>query len=120
MKKFYLKFISVVITVSLAVVCTVLPTSAKGMPVTIKSESAILIDVDTGKVLAAQQEHKRLYPASVTKIMSLLLVAEAIDTGRIQFDTEVTASPVACAKGGSQIWLKASNEGYIFRELYRT
>ena len=106
MKKFYLRFMSVVMSVSLAVICTVLPASAKGMPVTIKSESAILIDVDTGKVLAAQQEHKRLYPASVTKIMSLLLIAEAIDTGRIQFDTEVTASPDACAKGGSQIWLK--------------
>lgn len=106
MKKIYIKIISVLTVLTLVIVGTLLPVSAKGMPVEIKSESAILIDADTGRVLAAQQEHKRLYPASVMKIMSLLLVAEAIDTGRIQFDTEVTASPDACAKGGSQIWLK--------------
>lgn len=102
----YIKIISVLTVVTLVITGMLLPVSAKGMPVEIKSESAILIDADTGRVLAAQQEHKRLYPASVTKIMSLLLVAEAIDTGKIQFDTEVTASPDACAKGGSQIWLK--------------
>ncbi len=106
MKKFFIRILSIIITVSLVLVSTALPVFAKGMPVEIKSEAAILIDVNTGRVLAAQQEHKRVYPASVTKIMSLLLVAEAIDAGRIQFDTEVTASQDACAKGGSQIWLK--------------
>lgn len=106
MKKFFIRILSIIITVSLVLVSTALPVFAKGMPVEIKSEAAILIDVNTGRVLAAQQEHKRVYPASVTKIMSLLLVAEAIDAGRIQFDTEVTASHDACAKGGSQIWLK--------------
>lgn len=79
---------------------------AAGMPVEIASDSAILIDADSGKVLAAQNENKRLYPASVTKIMSILLVAEAIDSGEISFDTEVTASAEACEKGGSQIWLE--------------
>lgn len=79
---------------------------AAGMPVEIASDSAILIDDDSGKVLAAQNENKRLYPASVTKIMSILLVAEAIDSGEISFDTEVTASAEACEKGGSQIWLE--------------
>ena len=106
MKKLFIRILSIIITVSLVLVSTALPVFAKGMPVEIKSEAAILIDVNTGRVLAAQQEHKRVYPASVTKIMSLLLVAEAIDSGRIQFDTEVTASHDACAKGGSQIWLK--------------
>lgn len=106
MKKLFIRILSIIITVSLVLVSTALPVFAKGMPVEIKSEAAILIDVNTGRVLAAQQEHKRVYPASVTKIMSLLLVAEAIDAGRIQFDTEVTASHDACAKGGSQIWLK--------------
>ena len=105
MKKLFIRILSIIITVSLVLVSTALPVFAKGMPVEIKSEAAILIDVNTGRVLA-EQEHKRVYPASVTKIMSLLLVAEAIDAGRIQFDTEVTASHDACAKGGSQIWLK--------------
>ena len=97
MKKLFIRILSIIITVSLVLVSTALPVFAKGMPVEIKSEAAILIDVNTGRVLAAQQEHKRVYPASVTKIMSLLLVAEAIDAGRIQFDTEVTASHDACA-----------------------
>lgn len=79
---------------------------AATMPVEIASESAILIDADSGKVLAAKDENKRLYPASVTKIMSILLVAEAIDSGQIGFDTEVVASSEACEKGGSQIWLE--------------
>ncbi len=81
-------------------------TAALEMPVEVKSASAILMDADSGKVLAAQNENERLYPASVTKIMSILLVAEAIDSGKISFDTEVVASPEACEKGGSQIWLE--------------
>ena len=118
MKKLFIRILSIIITVSLVLVSTALPVFAKGMPVEIKSEAAILIDVNTGRVLAAQQEHKRVYPASVTKIMSLLLVAEAIDAGRIQFDTEVTASHDACAKGGSQIWLK-EGEDMTVDELLR-
>ena len=117
MKKLFIRILSIIITVSLVLVSTALPVFAKGMPVEIKSEAAILIDVNTGRVLAAQQEHKRVYPASVTKIMSLLLVAEAIDAGRIQFDTEVTASHDACAKGGSQIWVSIHTVLYLVTHL---
>ncbi len=97
--------------ISVAVSCVLMMTlsisaSAVGMPVEIASESAILMDADSGQILAAQNENKKLYPASVTKIMSILLVAEAIDSGQISFDTEAVASAEACAKGGSQIWLE--------------
>ncbi len=103
------KFFSFVISLPLAGVLVLvmsISASAVGMPVEIASESAILMDADSGQILAAQNEDKKLYPASVTKIMSILLVAEAIDSGKISFDTEVVASADACEKGGSQIWLE--------------
>lgn len=77
-----------------------------GMPVEISAKSAVLVDVSSGKVLAAKNEHEKLFPASVTKIMTLLLVMEAIDSGRLNLNDTVTASATAASKGGSQIWLK--------------
>ena len=55
-------------------------------------------------------EHEKLYPASVTKIMALLLVMEAIDGNKIRLTDMVTTSPVAASKGGSQIWLKEGEQ----------
>ncbi|MBQ6931947.1 MAG: serine hydrolase, partial [Clostridia bacterium] len=63
------------------------------MPVTVNAKAAILVDASTGQVLAAMNEHDRLFPASVTKIMTLLLVMEAIDSGRLNLtDTVVTSA----------------------------
>ncbi|MCL2508353.1 MAG: D-alanyl-D-alanine carboxypeptidase [Oscillospiraceae bacterium] len=76
------------------------------MSVTVNAKSAILMDFDTETVLMAMNEHDRVFPASVTKIMALLLVAEAIDGGRLALTDMVTASANAASKGGSQIWLK--------------
>ncbi len=72
----------------------------------IKAKAAVLMDASTGNVLYSYNEHEQLYPASVTKVMPLLLVMEAIDSGKISLDDEVTASADAASKGGSQIWLK--------------
>ncbi len=72
----------------------------------IKAKSAVLMDVSTGKLMYAENEHEKLYPASVTKIMSLLLFVEAIDEGKIRLEDKVTTSAEAAAKGGSQIWLE--------------
>lgn len=80
--------------------------SAEEMPVQVNAKSAVLMDCSTGKVLMSMNENEKLYPASVTKIMSMLLVTEAIDSGKIALSDTVTASPDATAKGGSQIWLK--------------
>ncbi|MBR2895961.1 MAG: D-alanyl-D-alanine carboxypeptidase, partial [Oscillospiraceae bacterium] len=60
----------------------------------------------TGQILYAVNEHEKLEPASVTKIMTILLVMEAIDAGTLSYDDIVTASAYACSMGGSQIWLK--------------
>lgn len=80
--------------------------NAGTMPVEVKAKAAILMDQTTGAVLMRMNENEKLYPASVTKIMSLLLIAEAIDNNVIRLTDEVAASTNASKKGGSQIWLK--------------
>ena len=82
----------------------------ENLPVDIKAKAAVLMDASTGKVLMKYNENERLYPASVTKIMPLLLVCEAIDEGRISLGDTVTVSASAASKGGSQIWLKEGEQ----------
>ena len=72
----------------------------------IPAKSAVLMDVATGTILYEQNAHEPLAPASVTKVMTMLLIMEAIDDGRIQWEDTVTASETAAAKGGSQVYLK--------------
>ncbi len=67
---------------------------------------AYLIEASTGKVLYSKNEYKSMIPASVTKIMTLLLVAEALENGSIKLEQTVTVSEYAAAKGGSQVFLK--------------
>lgn len=76
----------------------------------IKAKAAVLMDASTGQVLYSFNENEKLYPASVTKIMPLLLFMEALDSGKIALDDVVTASPTAAGKGGSQIWLKEGEQ----------
>lgn len=76
------------------------------LPVEIKGKSAVLMDVATGEILMEYNPDKKLYPASVTKIMTILLVAEAIDSKKITLTDKVACSANAASKGGSQIWLE--------------
>ena len=69
-------------------------------------KSALLMDAATGTILYESNSHEQLAPASVTKVMTLLLIMEAIDSGRIRWEDPVTASEAAAAKGGSQVYLK--------------
>lgn len=73
-------------------------------------KSSILMCINTGEVLSENNSHERLSPASVTKIMSLLIIFEAIDSGRISLDDMVTADETAVSKGGSQIWLEVGEQ----------
>ena len=75
-------------------------------PVAVRAPSAILIDAATGTILFEKNADERREPASVTKVMTLLLVMEALDAGQIGWDDQVTASAAAAAKGGSQIYLE--------------
>lgn len=82
----------------------VLPAGAVDLQLT--APSAVLMDLATGTVLYETNAHERLAPASVTKVMTLLLIMEAIDSGKISWQDTVTASEAAAAKGGSQVYLK--------------
>lgn len=72
----------------------------------LSAPSAVLMDLKTGTVLYESNSHEKLAPASVTKVMTLLLIMEAIDSGKIGWQDTVTASESAAAKGGSQVYLK--------------
>ena len=76
----------------------------------VEAEACLLMEKTTGEVLYAVNEHEPLEPASVTKIMTILLVMEAIDSGQLQYGDVVTASAHACSMGGSQIWLKENEQ----------
>ncbi|MBQ5902392.1 MAG: D-alanyl-D-alanine carboxypeptidase, partial [Clostridia bacterium] len=89
-----------------------------GEAMEINAKSAILIEPESGTVLYELNADERLAPASITKIMSLLLIMEAIDTGRITLETVITASEHACSMGGSQIWLEP-NEQMTVHELLK-
>lgn len=76
----------------------------------LESGSAILIEQSTGQILYEHNIHEKLRPASVTKIMSVLLVMEALDSGKITLEDKVPCSSNASSMGGSQIWLNETEE----------
>ena len=84
----------------------------------VPAPSWILMDRTTGTVLGEQEADRQLAPASVTKIMTLLLVMEALDRGQLQWDQMVTTSAAAAAKGGSQIYLE-ENEEMSLRDMVK-
>ena len=77
---------------------------------TLDAPSALLMEKQTGTVLFAKDEHTPREPASVTKVMTLLLTMEAIDSGALSYDDTVTGSAHAASMGGSQIWLKEGEQ----------
>ena len=101
----------------LGVLC-LLVVPVRGTDLAVEAESCILMEKATGQVLYAENEHEQLEPASVTKIMTILLVMEAIDSGALSYDDMVTASAYACSMGGSQIWLK-ENEQMSVRDMLK-
>ena len=99
-----MKRIAIILAVTLAVGCFPMQVSAE--PAQVAAKSAILMDATTGTILFEQNAHDRLAPASVTKVMTMLLIMEAIAEGRIGWEDTVTTSEAAAAKGGSQVYLK--------------
>ena len=77
---------------------------------TLDAPSALLMEKATGTVLFAKDEHTPRESASVTKVMTLLLTMEAIDSGALSYDDAVTGSAYAASMGGSQIWLKEGEQ----------
>ena len=94
---------------ALALACG-MTVEARGAELAVESKSCLLMEKTTGQVLYAVNEHEPLEPASVTKVMTILLTMEAIDSGALAYDDLVTASAYACSMGGSQIWLKEGEQ----------
>ena len=97
------KMVSGLLAAALALTLA-LPGRAESLAV--EAGACLLMEKTTGRVLYAVNEHEKLEPASVTKIMTVLLVMEAVDSGALGYGDMVTASAYACSMGGSQIWLK--------------
>lgn len=96
-----LKYILTIIVITITICITVL-----GADLELSSTSACLMEASTGKILYEMNADEKLEPASVTKIMSLILVFEAMDEGKFNLQTSVSGSEHACSMGGSQIWLE--------------
>ncbi len=111
MKRIFARLVPLALALLLCV-----PAAAAGP--TVSCPSAILMEKTTGTVLFAQDEHAPREPASVTKVMTLLLVMEAIDAGALGYDDLVTGSAHAAGMGGSQIWLK-EGEQMTVRDLLK-
>ena len=105
----------------LAALCmvTLLPVQAAAVELPLTSRAALLMEKTTGQILFAQNEHEALEPASVTKIMTLLLTMDAIDSGALAYDDVVTVSANAAGMGGSQVFL-AEGEKITVEELLKS
>ena len=86
------------------------PARAAAAPPSVDAGAAVLVEKETGTVLYEQNAHDKLEPASVTKIMTLLLVMEAIDSGALSTEDMVTVSAYAASMGGSQVYLKEGEQ----------
>lgn len=103
----------VTISIILAIMTVIMPFNALGADGTqdeIYAKSSILMCMDTREVISQNNAYEHLSPASVTKLMSILLILEAIDTKQISLDDMVTATENAQSKGGSQIWLEVGEQ----------
>ncbi|MDD2446813.1 MAG: D-alanyl-D-alanine carboxypeptidase [Tissierellia bacterium] len=105
------------VSIFLAIIMVLSPVvSFAELDVTCKS--ALLMDFNTGNVIFAQNEHEKLPPASVTKIMTLLLAMEAIDSGKLKMDDKIVVSQYASSMGGTQVYLE-QGEVQIVEDLIR-
>lgn len=104
MLKHYLRMFIVLTVSTCFLVCYVQPVKAANMETS--AASAILMDAATGRILYEKEAHKELPPASVTKLMTMLVAVEAIEMGKGKLSDTVVASENACSLGGSQIYLE--------------
>ncbi len=95
---------------------TAIPTGADGLDV--PAPSAILMEKETGTVLWEKNADERLRPASVTKVMTILLIVEAVDSGALSLDEPITCSAYAAGMGGSQVFLE-EGEQMSLREMLK-
>ena len=116
------KMISVTLCIILALSMSVIAFADDGNAIadSLSAKSAILMEISSGEVLMSKNPDEKLPPASITKIMTLLLVMEALESEKIALDDVVTASRNASSKGGSQIWLKDGEQMTVHELLKAT
>lgn len=119
MKKRILSFVLFCGIVLCAAVPFLMPAGALEFADAVSAKSAILMEASTGRVLYEYNADEALPPASVTKVMTMLLVLEAVDGGKITLDDPVTVSDYASSMGGSQVYLKAG-EVMTVRDLLKS
>ena len=93
------------VTNTLSNTSTLTNTTSVGTDLNLECGGAVLIEQNSGRVLYDHNMHQKLRPASVTKVMSLLLIMEAIDSGRLSYTDKIPCTEEAAAMAGSQIWL---------------
>ncbi len=106
----------IVIDESTVETVTGVPVSKPEAPFAVAAKGAVLIDASTGEVLFEQDSHAQLPPASVTKVMTMLLVMEAVEEGKITLEDRVTVSERAASMGGSQMYMEVG-ETHTVAEL---
>ena len=94
------------------------PARSWAVELPVEAQAALLMEKTTGQVLYAKNEHEQLEPASVTKVMTLLLAMEALDEGRIRYDDTVTVSAYAASMGGSRVFL-SEGEQITVEDLFK-
>lgn len=104
MKKIFKAMLSIIMAVLIMNVFTVSYTALTGDD--ISAPSAVLIEAETGRVLFEKESHQIRACASITKVMTMILVMEAIDNGKLKMEDNITASAHASSMGGSDIWLE--------------
>ena len=104
------KILSFLLSAALLAVPCAAADAQEGDRMALGCTAAALMERETGTLLYAKNEHQHLSPASVTKVMTLLLVAEAVDSGAVGESDPVTASARAASMGGSQIWLREGEQ----------
>ncbi len=104
--------------IELETVSDEVPAEEEKAPFEVAAKGAVMVDADTGQVLFQQNAHDELPLASVTKVMTMLLVMEAVDEGRIDLTDEVTISQRAASMGGSQMYMEAG-ETHTVEELLK-
>ncbi len=102
------------------IVCMITPTvfANEAAPLELTAKSAVLMELETGNVLYEMNAHEALPPASVTKVMTMLLIMEAIDSGKLSYDDIVVGSARAKSMGGSTIFLD-EGEQMTVRDLLK-
>lgn len=99
------RLITFILVVTLATTICCIRTYAEGAP-DVSCPSAILMDQTTGTILFEKNADEKRAPASVTKVMTLLLIMEAVESGKLEWDSPIAVSPEAAGMGGSQVYLK--------------